>query len=111
MKKKTDPATGRLPVDAALELRVLREHVASLYAGHTTAIVAHMGFAIGIGCFGYFFVDAAFRLLIVALITAIVLVDLYAIVTPRWMPQRERCTRWEVSVGRGGGGCTIVSAT
>jgi len=84
---KNDPAPGHLPLDPTLEMRVLREHVASLYAGHTTAIVAHMGFAIGIGCFGYFFVDPAFRLLIVALITAIVLVDLYAIATPRWTPQ------------------------
>jgi len=81
-----DQTSGRLPVDATLEMRVLREHVASVYAGNTTAIAAHMGFAIVIGCFGYFYVNPAFRLLIVALIAAIVLVDLYALFTSRWTP-------------------------
>ncbi|MDN6882138.1 hybrid sensor histidine kinase/response regulator [Variovorax sp. CAN2819] len=94
--KRNDPAPGHLPLDATLEMRVLREHVASLYAGHTTAIVAHMGFAIGIGCFGYFFVDPAFRLLIVALIAAIVLVDLYALRASRWTPEAalDESPRW-----------------
>lgn len=81
-----DQTPGRLPVDATLEMRVLRENVASLYAGNTTAILAHMGFAVGIGCFGYFHVDPSFRLLIVTLIAIIVLADLYAVLTPRWTP-------------------------
>jgi signal transduction histidine kinase/CheY-like chemotaxis protein len=83
-----DPTTpGRVTVDATLRMRVLREHVASVYAEYTTAVVAHMGFAICIGCFGYFSIAPAYRLLVVALIAMIVLVDLYALLTSRWTPQ------------------------
>ncbi len=83
---KAPPPSGRSTVDASLEMRVLREHVASVYAGYTTAFAAHLGFALGIGCFGYFVVDPAHRMLVVALIAMIVVVDLYALTTSRWTP-------------------------
>lgn len=73
-------------VAADLDNRVLREHVASVYVGYTTAICAHMGFAIAIGIFGYFNIDPTHHLLVIGMVAAVVLVNVYALFAPRWKP-------------------------
>ncbi|WP_431511451.1 ATP-binding response regulator [Variovorax sp. DAIF25] len=82
-----DTLPGRLARDATLELRVLREHLASVYAGHTTAIAAHGVFALAIGVFGYFNVAPGHRALVLGIITTIVLMDLYVLLSRRWTPE------------------------
>lgn len=94
MNDRTPPR--HLALDTALEMRVLREHLASVYAGHTTAIAAHGGFAIGIGIFGYLNVAPVYRPLVLCLIAAIALMDLYALLAPRWTPDvpLEKSRHW-----------------
>ena len=82
-----DTMPGRLARDATLELRVLREHLASVYAGHTTAIAAHGVFALAIGVFGYFNVLPEHRALVLGIVSAIVLMDLYVLLSKRWTPE------------------------
>lgn len=79
-------STHQTAVAADLDNRVLREHVASVYVGYTTAICAHMGFAIAIGIFGYFNIDPIHHLLVIGMVAAVVLVNLYALLAPRWTP-------------------------
>ena len=67
------------PAAADLDHRVLREHVASVYAAHTTATCAHIGFAIAIGIFGYFNIDATHHLLVIGMVAAVVSMNLYAL--------------------------------
>lgn len=72
------------PAAADLDHRVLREHVASVYAAHTTATCAHIGFAIAIGIFGYFNIDSTHHLLVIGMVAAVVSMNLYALLAPRW---------------------------
>ncbi|WP_235944059.1 ATP-binding response regulator [Variovorax boronicumulans] len=74
------------PAAADLDHRVLREHVASVYAAHTTATCAHIGFAIAIGIFGYLNIDSTHHLLVIGMVAAVVSMNLYALLAPRWTP-------------------------
>jgi signal transduction histidine kinase/CheY-like chemotaxis protein len=69
--------------DAALGLRILREHVASVYAGHSTAVLAHFGFAAALAVFSYSRLNHPWLLYWLLVLAA---VDLYALLTPRWTP-------------------------
>ena len=69
---------------ATLDERVLREHVASVYAGHTTAIVAHLLFAVALGAFSYHAFAPEFRAMALAWVALLVAVDLGVLLTPRW---------------------------
>lgn len=77
---------ARLPGTATLEARVLREHVASVYATHTTAILAHMSFAIAIGVFSFFTFDPLYRPVAYIWVGMLVAVDLYVLRASRWTP-------------------------
>jgi signal transduction histidine kinase/CheY-like chemotaxis protein len=72
-----------LAVDAALSLRILREHVASVYAGHSTAVLAHFGFAAALAAFSYSRLSHPWLLYWLLVLAA---VDLYALLAPRWTP-------------------------
>ncbi len=74
------------PAAADLDHRVLREHVASVYAGHTATTCAHMCFAIAIGIFGYFHIDSTHHLLMIGMVAAVVLMHMHALFAPRWTP-------------------------
>lgn len=79
----SDVAGDHPPVSATLEQRVLREHLASVYAGHSTAILAHLGFTTAIALFTYWNQRTAVPLYGLALLVA---VDLYVLRLPRWNP-------------------------
>ncbi|MDQ0586201.1 ATP-binding protein [Variovorax paradoxus] len=79
----SDIVSKHLAVDATLNLRILREHVASVYAGHSTAILAHFGFAIALAIFSYSRLDYPWLLCWLLVLAA---VDLYALLAPRWTP-------------------------
>ena len=79
----SDIVSKHLAVDAALGLRILREHVASVYAGHSTAILAHFGFAVALAIFSYARLDHPWLLCWLLVLAA---VDLYALLAPRWTP-------------------------
>ncbi|MGF6347493.1 signal transduction histidine kinase/CheY-like chemotaxis protein [Variovorax sp. W2I14] len=76
-----DPAA-----DTTLQMRVLREHVASIYAGHTMAISAHFGFAIAIVLFCYLKIEPALRPWVLAWFALLIVADSYALLTSRWKP-------------------------
>ncbi|SFQ54746.1 Signal transduction histidine kinase [Variovorax sp. OK605] len=69
--------------DRALGQRVLREHVASVYASRRVSIAAHMAFAVALGAMFYLQHGAAWALFWMVLIVA---VDLYVLFSPGWHP-------------------------
>lgn len=77
-----DPAAS-----ATLELRVLREHVASVYASHTTAIGAHLAFATVLVLFGWPNMDPSLHPPVALWYLSVAVVDLYALLARRWTPE------------------------
>jgi hypothetical protein len=74
-------AAGATLDDRALGQRVLREHVASVYASRRVSVSAHLCFAWALGVAFYWQYGTQWALFWLALIT---LVDLYALLTPGW---------------------------
>ncbi|MDM0007795.1 hybrid sensor histidine kinase/response regulator [Variovorax sp. J22G73] len=74
-------AAGAPLDDRALGQRVLREHVASVYASRRVSVSAHLCFAWALGVAFYWQYGTQWALFWLALIT---LVDLYALLTPGW---------------------------
>lgn len=72
---------------ATLELRVLREHVASVYASHTTAIGAHLAFATALVLFGWPNMDPSLHPPVGLWYLSVAVVDLYALLARRWTPE------------------------
>ncbi|MBD9665661.1 hybrid sensor histidine kinase/response regulator [Variovorax sp. VRV01] len=80
-----DVSTARTAtVDASLDERVLREHLASVYSNHRTTVLAHLGFATALAIFTLFHFRPQW--VICAWLAALATVDLYALFTPRWTP-------------------------
>jgi signal transduction histidine kinase len=67
--------------DATIGQRVLREHVASVWATRYTSIPAHLCFATALGLFIYFKHDHPWALPWLAVLVA---VDVYVLLTPGW---------------------------
>lgn len=84
---------GRGAQGAVLDMRVLREHVATVYAGHSTAVLAHLCFAIAIAFFVYFHQGRTEPLWWLIPIFA---ADLGAFFAARWTPAvpLEDTPRW-----------------
>lgn len=78
---------GDLAAHATLELRVLREHVASVYASHTTAIGAHLAFATALVLFGWPNMDPSLHPPVGLWYLSVAAVDLYALLARRWTPE------------------------
>ncbi len=76
-----DPST-----DPVLQVRVLRERVASVYASHTVAISAHFVWSIAIVLFGYPRVEPALQVWVLPWLALLTVVDAYALLAPRWTP-------------------------
>jgi signal transduction histidine kinase/CheY-like chemotaxis protein len=75
------PAAGEPFIHSDLDQRVLREHVASVYASRRVSISAHLCFAWALGVAFYWQYGTQWALFWLALIT---MVDLYALFTPGW---------------------------
>jgi len=76
-----DPST-----DPVLQMRVLREHVASVYASHTVAISAHFVWSMAIVLFGYPRVEPALQAWVLPWLALLTVVDACALLAPRWTP-------------------------
>ena len=72
--------------DPVLQMRVLREHVASVYASHTVAISAHFAWSVAIVLFGYPRVEPALQVWVLPWLALLTAVDAYALLAPRWTP-------------------------
>ena len=83
MDKDVSPARTAT-IDADLDERVLREHVASVYRNHRTTVLAHLGFATALAAFTLFHFRPWW--VICAWLAVLTAVDLYALFTPRWTP-------------------------
>ncbi|SCX53641.1 hybrid sensor histidine kinase/response regulator [Variovorax sp. EL159] len=70
-------------IDTSSSQRVLREHLASVYASRKVGVWAHLGFTFLGGALGYFHLKLPTVLPLVAML---VCVDLYVLSTPRWHP-------------------------
>ena len=80
------PAPQEPTADPVLRLRVLREHVASVYASHTVAICAHFGFALAIVLFAHSLIEPALFVWVVPWFATLAAVDAYALFARRWTP-------------------------
>ncbi len=81
---------------ASLEQRVLREQVATAYAGHTMAVSAHLAFAAALTLFSWPRVDPGLHPAIVAWFVVLCAADLNALLSGRWTPEVpiEDTARW-----------------
>ncbi len=82
--------------EPSLELRVLREQVATVYAGHTMAVSAHLAFATALTLFAWPRVDPGLHPALVAWFTTLLAADLYALLARRWTPDAPigETARW-----------------
>ncbi|RYF61268.1 MAG: hybrid sensor histidine kinase/response regulator, partial [Comamonadaceae bacterium] len=71
---------------ASLEQRVLREHLATVYASHTSAIAAHLGFAVVLLFFVWPYLAAGSRSSILSWFVLVAVVDTYVLMAKRWTP-------------------------
>lgn len=79
----TDSTPSERPMASNLEQRVLHEHLASVYTGHSTSILAHLGFTTAIALFTYWNQRTPVPLYGLMLLAA---VDLFVLRLPRWTP-------------------------
>lgn len=82
--------------EPSLELRVLREQVATVYAGHTMAVSAHLAFATALTLFSWPRIDPGLHPALVAWFATLLAADLYALLARRWTPDApiEETVRW-----------------
>ena len=66
---------------------MLREHVATVYASHTTAIGAHLAFATALVLFGWPNMDPSLHPPVALWYLSVAVVDLYALLAKRWTPE------------------------